>query len=256
MDTEAYLRRISYTGSCEPDARTLEALHRSHLLSIPYENFDIHLGRPITLDVERFFQKLILSPRGGFCYEHNGVFAWLLQQFGFDVQFASARVVNVNGEIGRPFAHLVLIVRVDGAEYLADVGFGSLFLSPLRLDREEPNHFVGWSYRAVRDSGEFAIQERTQQTDWRTRYIVDATPRRMEDFTFLCHDQQTSPDSSFVKRKMCTRLTPQGRLTLFDDRLIRSAGDEQSEVRLTGADWHARALREHFGIELPAPVPV
>lgn len=69
MGLSAYLDRIGYTGPVRSDRPTLIALHRAHLLAIPYENLDIHLGRPLTLDEDRIFAKLVEARRGGWCYE-------------------------------------------------------------------------------------------------------------------------------------------------------------------------------------------
>ena len=59
-----------------PLLATLRDLHRAHRLAIPYENLDIHLGVPLTLDPERIFAKLVDERRGGWCYEMNGLFDW------------------------------------------------------------------------------------------------------------------------------------------------------------------------------------
>lgn len=75
MDVDAYLVRIGYEGRLEPTPETLYALHRAHLLAIPYENLDIHLGRPLTLSLPDIFDKLVTQKRGGWCFEMNGLFA-------------------------------------------------------------------------------------------------------------------------------------------------------------------------------------
>jgi N-hydroxyarylamine O-acetyltransferase len=85
MHLDAYLDRIGYTGPRAPMAETLRALHRQHMLTVPFENLDIGLGRKIVLDPERFFDKIVGSGRGGFCYELNGAFASLLTALGFRV---------------------------------------------------------------------------------------------------------------------------------------------------------------------------
>ena len=57
MKLEAYLTRVGYQGPLEPTLQTLTALHRAHLQNIPYENLDIHLGRPLVLDEMRIFRE-------------------------------------------------------------------------------------------------------------------------------------------------------------------------------------------------------
>ena len=67
MDVQAYLRRINYCGELAPTAATLRDLHRAHMLAVPFENLDIHLGRPILLDGQALFDKIVTHRRGGFC---------------------------------------------------------------------------------------------------------------------------------------------------------------------------------------------
>ncbi|XP_078449477.1 uncharacterized protein LOC144931600 isoform X2 [Lampetra fluviatilis] len=94
MDVGAYLERIRFVGSTAPSAASLRALHRAHVLSVPFESLSIHCGEPITLDLEKIYRKIVKERRGGFCYENNGLFSWLLRQLGFQVTLCSARVRN------------------------------------------------------------------------------------------------------------------------------------------------------------------
>ena len=85
MDLPAYLQRIQFRGEPRPDLATLKALHRQHLLHIPYENLDVQLGRPLDLDPAAAFDKLVRRRRGGWCYEMNGLLRWALETVGFEV---------------------------------------------------------------------------------------------------------------------------------------------------------------------------
>jgi len=89
MDVGAYLNRIGFDGAPRQRADTLRALHAAHLETVPFENLDIHLGRPIVLDEAAFFDKIVRRGRGGFCFELNGLFAALLRALGFDVTMLS-----------------------------------------------------------------------------------------------------------------------------------------------------------------------
>src|SRR5712664_4710312 len=103
MDTKAYLERIGYSGPTRPSLNVLRRLHRRHLLSIPFENLDIHLNRPIILSKAAFYEKIIKHHRGGFCYELNGSFAALLTRLGFKVTMLSARVASKSGGFSPEF---------------------------------------------------------------------------------------------------------------------------------------------------------
>src|SRR5512132_3659500 len=92
IDHVAYLDRIGYDGPHTPDAETLRRLARAHLLAIPFENLDIvPLGRPIRLEPDALFDKIVRRRRGGFCYEVNGLFALLLRELGYDVTMLTAQ---------------------------------------------------------------------------------------------------------------------------------------------------------------------
>ncbi|MGH9603726.1 MAG: arylamine N-acetyltransferase family protein, partial [Terriglobales bacterium] len=82
MDTSAYLARIGSLPPLSPDPQSLSQLQLAHLMAVPFENLDVHLGREISLDEELFFDKVVRRRRGGFCYELNGLFAALLRQLG------------------------------------------------------------------------------------------------------------------------------------------------------------------------------
>ena len=87
-DVNAYLGRINYRDSTTANLNTLRAIHRAHLLTVPFENLDIALGRKIALDEEALTRKIVERRRGGFCYELNGAFAALLRSLRFHVSFA------------------------------------------------------------------------------------------------------------------------------------------------------------------------
>src|SRR5580704_16536504 len=105
VDLEAYLRRIGYDGPLRADLETLRALHRAHLMAVPYEGFDIQLKRPIPFDPHAAFEKIVHGHRGGWCYEMNGAFGVALQAIGLKV---SRRA----GDVTFPHMHLVLTVAV------------------------------------------------------------------------------------------------------------------------------------------------
>lgn len=139
MDVSAYRDRINYRGSTEPTIETLRALHRAHLLAVPFENLDIHLNRRIVLDEAALFEKIVVHRRGGFCYELNGLFAGLLRRLGFAVTIFSANVLH--GGIPAEIDHLTLLIQLE-ERWIADVGFGDSSRLPLRLDFDGEQHGV------------------------------------------------------------------------------------------------------------------
>ena len=64
IDLDAYLARVDYGGSRQPSLDSLTALHAAHVTAIPFENLDILLGGPISLDLDALQAKLVAgAPR-------------------------------------------------------------------------------------------------------------------------------------------------------------------------------------------------
>lgn len=245
--TATYLQRIAYRGALAPTPATLHALHAAHLLAVPFENLDIHWGRPIVLDEAALFTKIVAQRRGGFCYELNGLFATLLRHLGFNVTLLSAGVAHKEGGFGPPFDHLALLVDVDG-RWLVDVGFGDSFHVPLRLDDAGAHVQERGVYRVTHDSVEGTLLQRGAQ-GWEAQYRFTLQPRALADFTAMCSYHQTSPVSPFTQGRVCSRATPEGRITLRDRRLIVTVHGEKTERMLGDEEEYRAALHAHFGIE-------
>ena len=249
MDVRAYLDRVGYHGPIEPTADTLRALHRQHMLNVPFENLDIGLWRKIALDPECFVEKIVHRRRGGFCYELNGAFATLLVALGFRVTLLSARVANDQGVASKEFDHLALQIDLED-RLLADVGFGENFLEPLRLISRMEQQDVTGSFRFVNAGDRWRLERRQPDASWRLQYDFSSQPRQLSEFAGRCRYHQTSPDSHFTRNRVCSLATPHGRITLSGMRLISTSnGRKEEQVLASKANWHA-ALRDHFGIVL------
>lgn len=258
MDLPAYLHRINYHGEQTPTATTLHDLHRAHLLAVPFENLDIHLGRPIVLDQDALFDKIVTHRRGGFCYELNGLFALLLRELGFEVTLLAAGVARAAGGFGPEFDHLTLLVRVpteapthnpQSAVWLADVGFGDSFRAPLRFVEGVEQAQDGRAYRLDRDSEHHTLMQRDAE-GWEPQYRFTLQPHAWADYTDMCRYHQTSPESSFTRKRVCTLATPDGRITLSDRTLIVTAHGQRTEQVLPDEPAFHVMLREHFGVDL------
>lgn len=249
VDVAAYLDRIGYLGPTDPTAENLRALQRSHLFSVPFENLDISLGRKITVQPEPILNKVVGHRRGGFCYELNGAFAALLRELGFDVTLLSARVARAHGGEGPEFDHLTLLVDV-AEPWLADVGFGDSFLEPLRLKRDIEQQDPAGTFRLMQDGNRWRLHRAEQGANWKRQYSFSLEPRRLEEFTGMCHYHQTSPDSSFTQNRICSRATPEGRITLSEMKLIVTRNGQREERSLGSEAERSAVLEEEFGIRL------
>jgi N-hydroxyarylamine O-acetyltransferase len=249
LKVEEYLSRINYRGPTEATAETLRRLQVAHLRAVPFENLSIHAGEPIVLDDGALFEKIVRRRRGGFCYEVNGLFAALLGELGFDVRMLSAGVARPGGGFGPDFDHMTLLVTL-AERWLADVGFGDSFLEPLRLDERgaqgEPG---GRAYRLAPDGEHFVLARREPAGVWEPQYRFTLRPHEYPDYAEMCRYHQTSPASHFTRGRICSRATPEGRITLSEMRLIETdAGGARRERTLRDEAEYAAALREHFGV--------
>lgn len=250
MDVDAYLDRIGYHGSTRPTETVLRRLHRKHMLSVPFENLDIHAHRPIVLRQSAFYNKIVKHHRGGFCYELNGSFGNLLRKLGFRVSMLSARVAMKNGEFSPDFDHMILLVQLKQT-WLADVGFGDSFTEPKRLDTSEPQTEHGADYKFTHENRWTLLSRRRKGSrTWEPQYKFTLKPRKLSDYVPRCKWQQTSPESHFTRNRLCSRLTPNGRITLTDKEFVITRNGRKIERSVKGPDEFAAPLRRYFGIVL------
>jgi N-hydroxyarylamine O-acetyltransferase len=255
----AYLARIGLTESPPLSAGTLRKLHIAHLYSVPFENLDIGLKRTIVCEAEASVSKIVDRNRGGFCYELNGAFAWLLQELGFKVTLLSARVARQDDAYGPEFDHLALLVGRDGVDpdgassgeaWLADVGFGDSFIEPLRLISDVEQEQRPGKFRIIPVAEDAYVMQRFDANAvWKAQYKFSLEPRALSDFAGMCHYHQTSPDSHFTQKRICSMATPHGRVTLSELRLIITENGKRQERELTEAEWRP-ALQMYFGVML------
>lgn len=254
MDVPRYLARLEYFKPLQPDAQTLQGLHLAHMRQVPFENLDIGRKRPIRLAKEALWDKIVMQGRGGFCYELNGMFAWLLQQIGFQVTYLNARVFNGrDGTLGIDFDHLALLVQVPGetGRWLADVGFGDSFEEPLRFEERSEQSQGLRGYRIEQTSDGYITWQRNYDGSWERHYFFDLQPRDFPiDFEAACLYHQTSPASSFTRGSIISRATPTGRVSLEDGWLILTENGRCIKRPLQEADEYRDLLKRYFDISL------
>ncbi|MBK8252555.1 MAG: arylamine N-acetyltransferase [Polyangiaceae bacterium] len=251
MDIDAYLQRIVYTGPLTPSIEVLRQLQLCHLYTVPFENLSIHANEPIILEEPALFNKIVERRRGGFCYELNGLFAALLRRLGFEVTLLSAGVASPGGEFGPPFDHMALMVHLH-ERYLVDVGFGDSFREPLLVDRRG-SQVEGTRHYQITEAGEsLVLMAKEGDADWKPEYQFTLAPHEMAEYTEMCHYHQTSPNSPFTKRRICSKALPNGRVTLSNTRFIETQGTERRERDLANDGEVQMVLENEFGIFMNA----
>ena len=265
VDLPSYFQRIGYAG---PRAATLEALNgilAAHVRSIPFENLDVLLGRPISLAPEDIARKLITDRRGGYCFEHNTLLLHVLQALGFTVVPVSARVrIQQPREYLPPRTHMFLRVEVGGESWLADAGVGALSLTgAVKLEADTPQPTPHEPRRIVREGAWTGFAQRAPDARLiHQAYFADTwndvcefTLEAMPEIDRVLANWYTSahPASHFKHRLIAARATAEGRVSLVNRELRVRGRDGRADIRqLATPDELLLALAEHFDLQFPA----
>jgi N-hydroxyarylamine O-acetyltransferase len=252
FDRETYLQRICLNGDFPPTADALTALHHAQLYTIPFENFDIQLGRGIDLNPAVLFDKLVHRKRGGYCFELNGLFLMALNHFGFDARPLLARVHITGTPTGR--GHQIALLTIAGRRWIADVGFGSETpRAPVPLELNRPAVAEGQSIRLV-DGGDFGfILQSEKDGRWMDLYSFTLDHVFPPDIKYGNHYTSTHPESLFVQARVAALPIENGVVTLFNNTLKTTIDGKEIVTELADGPEYLDALRSHFGIALDAP---
>ncbi|XP_050970289.1 arylamine N-acetyltransferase, pineal gland isozyme NAT-3-like [Labeo rohita] len=230
MDLKEYLNRIRFTGQYDKaDLDNLFTIHKLHVMNIPFENVGIHSGERNTMDLQIIYDKIVKSNRGGWCCENNLLFSWVLKEMGYKFTILGARVYNSQEQQFLPIdCHFINLVEIDGKQYIADVSFGvsCQIWHPLELisgkDQPQPpgvfrliNNGMKWVLektnrkQLVQDQA-FANSSLVDKRLTKTLYSFTLTPRDADHFQEASDLLQTSPESLFMLKSICSLQTPTG----------------------------------------------
>ncbi|WP_433508883.1 arylamine N-acetyltransferase family protein [Nonomuraea sp. CA-143628] len=236
LDLDTYLAHVGYDGPRDPTAETLRAVHRAHVLAIPFENLDVVLGRGISLDLGSLQDKMVTGGRGGYCHEHNLLFAAVLERLGFPLTRHLARI-----RLGRrhlPRSHATLTVEASGTRWLADVGFGGDGLvEPMPFADGATAEVGPWRWRLGRDDDFWVLHH----GDVELYAFREDEPHYPSDFEVANYYVATNPHSPFVHHVLAQRTTADARIRVEDIPLVSTAQEL------------AAALRDRLGIDIAEP---
>ncbi|MBC3540173.1 arylamine N-acetyltransferase [Rufibacter sediminis] len=249
MDIQLYLDRINYKGSISVSKNVLFELQAAHLLSVPFENLDIHYKNKIRLDILSIYKKIVINRRGGFCYELNGLFYHLLKNIGFDVRMVSGRVYSKDGSYGAEYDHLAIVVNVDGKKYLVDVGFGKFSYKPLEILSGVNISDEFGVFRFDKAHDDYLRINLVENGNSVPQYLFKVKEREFVEFQGMCEFHQTSNESHFTNKKVVSIVTRNGRKTLNNNqiKITENGIDKMKEFEEELFEFH---LKEHFGIEI------
>jgi len=268
MDLDRYLARIGMENRPEATPEGLAVLQAAHRQAIGFENLDIPLGRGIRIDGVSVFDKLVAKERGGYCFEQNRLYADALTALGIANRplLARVRLGNPMG-ITPPRTHVLLLVELDGRQWIADAGFGGSFVPPLPLeDGAEATTADGAGHRLRKTGiagslvGEWLLERAgpasatdgrsAPHDDWQPQYTFDLGEVAPDDLEQGNHWTSTRPDTRFTTLRVASIALPEGFAALTDRQMtVYSGGTSETRTIADVADY-ARTLREVFRIAL------
>lgn len=250
----AYLNRLGYRGPRTPTTGVLAEIQRRHVCTIPFENLDIHLGRPIRLDLPSIERKLVQDRRGGYCFEQNALLQAALLAMGFNVTPLIGRVRwQIPPEVTTAQTHMLLMVELENRRYLVDGGFGSASLSaPLLIDTEAEQPTPHEPRRILQHDGTY-VHQTWIGDQWADVYSFLIQPVPPIDYEVANWYTSTWPQSRFTQNLIAAFLRDDCRHTLVNREFTTRWLDGRREKReLSSPQELLEVLEQHFTLSFPA----
>ena len=249
MRIDAYIERVGLTVEPAADTETLCALHAAHRDAFLFENLTIQSGGRISLAICDLERRFLDEGRGGYCFEHNTLFAAALREIGVGSDTLLGRVRR-----GPPHrwcrTHMVLRVPFGREVWLADVGFGAMgLLEPIPLRDGVTALQGGFTFRLRREGGLWILSARDAGAEMDLYEFTD-DPQTPWDVEVANHFTSTHPESVFRKTLTIQRTRQDRRTILRTDVLTRYCGGRVSEEPVR-RERLAAVARDEFGVDLP-----
>lgn len=254
FDIEGYFKRIRYSGERSATLETLTQIHKLHPQTIPFENLNPFLRIPVSLDIHDLYRKLVLSKRGGYCFEHNLLLMEVLRALGFKVKGLAARVLwnQPQGAITAR-GHMLLLVSVGSVDYITDVGFGGMTLTaPLRLKVDEQQQTPHEDFKITPLGSDYVLQAKVQG-DWRLIYSFSLQENFQIDYEVTSWYLSNFPSSHFITGVIAALAFDGGRYALRNtDFSVHYLDGRNERKSVESVDELMELLTNTFRIDVPA----
>ncbi len=251
FDKEEYLKRINFEGTIANNYESLKSIHHAQHRTIPFENFDICLGRNIKLEPKALVQKLVKKKRGGYCFELNGLHLLALKSFGFDARALLGRVHTTGEPTGR--GHQVSLVSIEGKQWVVDLGFGSESPSiPIPLVYNEPVSFKNQTFQLIESKLYGYMLQTKQENDWINLYSFDLNHVCPGDIEYGNHYTSTNQNSFFTSSRVAALPIENGTVTLLNNKLKKIVNGMEYTALLDEDQSYLNILKQEFGIVIDA----
>jgi N-hydroxyarylamine O-acetyltransferase len=225
---------------------------KSYLDNYSFSTLDILLSEReiLSLEIEDLYKKIIIDRRGGYCFEHNKLFHYFLENRGFEVTKQLARVVY-GKDIDAPRTHRINIVKIDGNEYLADVGFGAHTPNALiPMDGKEVKCPSEKIYRVKENEKGLFHLEVLREEGFFTFYTFDMGIYTEADFKLASYFSNTHPNSKHAYNLVLSINKNQETNVILNKTLTVFKGDSKIEENISSSDLLKRYLKEIFMINI------
>jgi N-hydroxyarylamine O-acetyltransferase len=250
MRFDDYLRRIGQPAPADASIDALRRLHLAHREAFLFENLTIQTGGRISLSLGDLERKFLDEGRGGYCFEHNTLFAAAVREAGFSSTTLLGRVRRGPPERWAR-THMVLRLPIDGDEWLADVGFGGIgLLEPLPLRNGAASEQGGITYRLRTEAHLWVLSMRDADGAEMDLYEFADDPQTPWDVEVANHFTSTHPESIFRQTLTVQRTSRTERTMLRTDALTRYREGRMTEEPVTRNRLSSIA-RSEFNVELP-----
>ncbi|WP_265445506.1 arylamine N-acetyltransferase family protein [Acetivibrio straminisolvens] len=248
LNLEACLHRIKYSGKIDVSADTLQGLHICYTTNVPFENLDIIRGKEILLDNKSLFKKIVLRKRGGCCFEMNFFFEFILKSLGFKVRSLLGRPITDNEQVNAKI-HQLLLVEIGDKNWLADVGFGGNgLIAPIPFEEGIVQNQFTETFRLTRDEKFGYILQHKRLEEYRSLYSFTLEETYPSDYLVANYFCSKSPYSIFTRKKICTKPTPEGRITLMGKELKIRQNGEVTKTVIEDDKEYDRVLKDYFDL--------
>ena len=249
-ELQAYLKRINAETTPQTNLATLQLLQSQHLLTVPYENLDIMRNIPLSLEVEDMYEKIVVRKRGGYCFELNGLFTWLLRSLGFEVTEYMARFLRDEPDIPMR-RHRVMRVRCNEGDYLTDVGVGQIIpRAPLPMITGQAQQQGTERYKLEIEPFFGHVLYEWKNSNWKRIYSFTEEEQLNIDYIMPSFYCETHPESYFRTMDMVHIFTKNGRKSV-SGREFKIFSPNGVEVIVPGSEQiYQELLQQHFGIKL------
>ncbi|TLS49696.1 arylamine N-acetyltransferase [Paenibacillus antri] len=244
-----YLDRIGYDGPLDGSAEALAGLQDRHLHAVPYENLDILRGVPLSLAVDDLFDKIVVRRRGGYCFELNALFGWLLRELGYPTTDLFARFWRDEPSPPPKRRHQVLKVEAEGASYLCDVGVGGIVpRRPIVLVEGLEQAQGDERYRMEKDPSFGWMLCEWKRGEWSKLYSFTEEPQLPKDYTMASFWCEHAPESIFRQGAMIAIRTRNGRNSVAGKEFRLFTPEGVNAFTPQSEEQYKEALRAYFGI--------